>query len=52
MTAFDGMPEEFRRFCADYPRTTNAASLAEVLDACDGDVDQAKRLLRQLLPCG
>jgi hypothetical protein len=52
MRAWDAMPEEFRRFCADYPRTAAAQQLAEVLDACDGDVDQAKRLLRQLLPCG
>jgi hypothetical protein len=50
MAAFDGMPEEFRRFCAEYPRTANAVQLARVLDECGGDVSLAKRLLRELLP--
>jgi hypothetical protein len=50
MRAWDAMPEEFRRFCADYPRTAAAQQLAEVLEVCGGDVGRAKRLLRELLP--
>jgi hypothetical protein len=50
MQAWDAMPEEFRRFCADYPRTAPAGQLAEVLAVCGGDVARAERLLRELLP--
>lgn len=50
MAAWDQLPEEYRRFCAEYPRTATAVSLAQVLDQCDGDVALAKELLRELLP--
>lgn len=50
MQAFDTMPEDWRRFCADYARTARGSSLAEVLDVAGGNVDVAKNLLRSLLP--
>jgi hypothetical protein len=50
MAAFDEMPEAWRRFCADYPRTARGSSLAGVLDAAGGDVQSAQRSLRYLLP--
>ena len=50
MAAFDGMPEAWRRFCADYPRTARGSSLAGVLDAAGGDVQSAQQSLRYLLP--
>lgn len=50
MQAFDSMPETFRRFCANYPRTAKGQSLAQVLNECGGQVPQARRLLPDLLP--
>ena len=50
MAAFDEMPEEWRRFCAEYPRTARGSSLAEVLESAGGNVRQAQNMLRYLLP--
>ena len=50
MAAFDSMPEAWRRFCADYPRTVRGSSLARVLDEAGGDVQSAQQSLRYLLP--
>lgn len=50
MAVFDEMPEEWRRFCAEYPRTARGSSLAEVLESVGGNVRQAQNMLRYLLP--
>lgn len=50
MMAFDAMPKRFRVFCADYPRTASGIALRGLLDACDGNVPRAKRMLQELLP--
>jgi hypothetical protein len=50
MAVFDEMPEEWRRFCAEYPRTARGSSLAEVLESVGGNVRQAQSVLRYLLP--
>jgi len=50
MAAFDAMPEDFRRFCADYGRTARGTALAGLIDEAGGDVAVAQRMLRQLLP--
>ena len=50
MAVWDQLPAEYRRFCAEYPRTAPAGQLAEVLELCDGDVDEAKQMLRELMP--
>ena len=50
MAAFDGMPEDWRRFCAHYPRNARGSSLADVLDVAGGNVARAQRMLRLLLP--
>jgi hypothetical protein len=50
MAAFDGMPEDWRRFCAHYPRNARGSSLADLLDEAGGNVARARRMLRQLLP--
>ncbi len=50
MAVFDEMPEEWRRFCAEYPRTARGSSLADVLASVGGNVRQAQNMLRTLLP--
>lgn len=50
MRAFDGLPSEFRLWCAYYPRTVSGLSLAAILAESQGDVPMAKRLLWQVLP--
>lgn len=50
MAAFDAMPADWRRFCADYPRTTNGQTLAAILRDCDDDVLVAMDAMRQLMP--
>ena len=50
MEAFDAMPEEFRRFCAEYPRTARGTALLGLLAESGGDVARAKRALREALP--
>ena len=50
MAVWDHLPEEYRRFCSEYPRTAPAGQLAEVLELCGGDVDAAKAMLRELMP--
>ncbi len=51
MEAFDAMPEAWRRFCAEYPRTAPGRQLAMVLRRA-GSVPEAEELLRDLLPVG
>lgn len=50
MEAFDALPEAFRRFCAEYPRTAKGQQLAMVLRKVGGCVPEAEELMRDLLP--
>lgn len=50
MEVFDALPEEFRRFIAEYPRGLIATNCARVLDMHDGDVEAAKAYIMARLP--
>lgn len=51
MEAFDRMPEAFRAFISNYPRTADGVALFRLLQYdCSGQVDQAIALVRELLP--
>lgn len=51
MEAFDAMPAEWRRFCAEYGRTASGVSLAYLLkEQCGGDMEAAKEVLTASLP--
>jgi hypothetical protein len=50
MRAFDGMPGEFRQFCAFYPRTTSGMTLAGMVGDAQGSVRGAIYTMRDLMP--
>ena len=50
MMVFDSLPPPFKRFLADYPRGLKATAAAQLLRACDGDVDEAMDEIRAALP--
>lgn len=50
MAAFDAMPPEWRRFCAEHGRTARGESLANVLAEQGGDIGAAMWMLQRLLP--
>jgi hypothetical protein len=50
MTCFDALPEPFRLFLENYPRTADGGSLARLLALCGGRVDAAIAMVRELLP--
>ncbi len=50
MEAFDAMPEAFRRYCSEYPRTTQGQNLLTIFRRAEGRVHVAAAILRELLP--
>jgi hypothetical protein len=50
MAAFDGLPEAFRRFIVEHPRTTTGQQFAQLLARHDGDVEWAIEAVRRQMP--
>jgi hypothetical protein len=52
MAAFDKLPKRFRRFCAEYPRTTSGQNLRRIYEEGDRKLADAQTMLRYHLPTG
>lgn len=50
MAIFDQLPPRYRRFLAHYARPVPADQAMNLLDACNGDVDEAISEIRAHLP--